>query len=347
MDFQILQLLLRDSLTTGAVYALLGVAIVLVFAVTRVLFIPQGEFVAFAALSLVAFEEGRPPGLAGLLLVLAALAAFSRLLQERKTLTVPRALRIAVFELGLPLAVWVVVRVVAPLNLGVIASIPLTVVMVVLMGAALYRIIFQPLAEASVLVLLIAAFGTHMALLGLGLYFFGPEGFQTQPLIDASFSVGTLRLKAHDLIVLATAAVLMAALAWFFSRSLAGKALRASAVNHIGASLVGIPTARTGLTAFALAAAIGAVSGILIGPVTTIYYDTGFMIGLKGLVAAVLGGFVSYLFTVLAALVLAIVEAAASFWASSFKEVLVFMLILPVLLWRSLAAGHAHHEDED
>ena len=105
---EIFQLLLRDSLTTGAIYALLGVAIVLVFAVTRILFIPEGEFVAFAALSLVAFEEGRPPGLAGLLLVLAGLATSSRLLQERSTLTVLRTLRIAVFELGLPIAVWAV-----------------------------------------------------------------------------------------------------------------------------------------------------------------------------------------------------------------------------------------------
>lgn len=347
MDLQVFQLLLRDSLTTGAIYALLGVAIVLVFAVTRVLFVPQGEFVAFAALSLVAFEEGRVPGLAGLLLTLAVLAGISRLLQERNTLTPSRALRIAAIELGPAAAVWSVVHLIAPLNPGPLASIPLTLTMVVLMGTAIYRIIFQPLAEASVLVLLIAAFGMHMMLLGLGLYFFGPEGFQTQPLIDASFPIGSLRIKVHDLIVLATAAVLMAAMTWFFARFVTGKALRASAVNRIGASLVGIPTERTGLIAFALAAAIGAVSGVLVGPVTTIYYDTGFMIGLKGLAAAVLGGLVSYLFTVLAALALAIVEAAASFWASSYKEVLVFLLILPVLLWRSLAIDQAEFDDED
>ena len=54
MDSTIALLLLRDGLTSGAIYALLGVAIVLVFTVTRVLFVPQGEFVAFAALSMVA-----------------------------------------------------------------------------------------------------------------------------------------------------------------------------------------------------------------------------------------------------------------------------------------------------
>jgi branched-chain amino acid transport system permease protein len=211
---------------------------------------------------------------------------------------------------------------------------------------AVYRIVFQPLQQASVLVLLIAAFGVHMVLLGLGLFFFGPEGFQTLPLRDQTFEVGGLRLKAGDLIVLAAAALLMLALAGLFTRTMAGKALRASAVNRIGASLVGIATARTGVIAFALAAAVGAVSGILIGPVTTVYYDTGFMIGLKGLVAAVLGGLVSFPATVLAALLLAVFESACAFWASGYKEVLVFLLLLPVLLWRSFAAPHEHDDEE-
>lgn len=345
MDLNILLLLGRDGLTTGAVYAMLGVAMVLVFAVTRVLFVPQGEFVAFAALTMVAFEDGRVPGLAGLLLVLALLATVSRLIQSRAALSISAIVRIVAAELVLPSLLWGVVEVLAPMKLGLIVSIPLTIAMVTLIGTAVYRIIFEPLAQASVLVLLIAAFGVHMALLGLGLYFFGPEGFQAQPLSDIAFQLGTLRAKMHDAIVLVTVAALMGALWWFFARTLQGKALRASAVNRTGASLVGISTARTGVIAFALSAAIGAVSGILVGPVTTVYYDTGFMIGLKGLVAAVLGGLVSYPLTVVAALALGLFEAGSAFWASSYKEVLVFMLVLPVLLWRSLMSSHSEDEE--
>jgi len=347
LDPNILLLLLRDALTTGAIYALLGVAFVLVFAVTRVLFVPQGEFVAFAALSIVAFEEGRAPGITGLLLVLGALAAVSRLIQMRHDLSLRSVLGVITLELGLPAALWFAVKLLAPLKLGVIASYSLTVVMVTLMGIAVYRIIFQPLAKASVLVLLIAAFGVHMALLGMGLYFFGPEGYQTQPISNLSIDLAAVPVKLQDIIILTSVAALMMAMWWFFAWSLPGKVLRASAVNRIGASLVGISTERTGVIAFALAAAIGAVSGVLIGPVTTIYYDTGFMIGLKGLVAAVLGGMVSYPLTVLAALLLACFEAAAAFWASSYKEVLVFLLILPVLLWRSIRLPHAQGDDEE
>ena len=346
MDLNILVLLLRDGLTTGAVYAMLGVALVLVFAVTRVLFVPQGEFVAFAALTMVAFDEGRVPGLAGLLLALAVLATVSRLVQSRSELSIRNGLRIVAVELALPLLLWAVVKMLAPMKLGLSVTIPLTIAMLTLIGTAVYRIVFEPLAQASVLVLLIAAFAVHMGLLGLGLYFFGPEGFQSQPLSDVAFQLGALRAKMHDVIVLVTVAALMGGLWWFFGRTLQGKALRASAVNRTGASLVGISTARTGVVAFALAAAIGAVSGILVGPVTTVYYDTGFMIGLKGLVAAVLGGLVSYPLTLVAALGLGLFEAGSAFWASSYKEVLVFLLVLPVLLWRSLVSPHVDGDEE-
>ena len=91
---------------------------------------------------------------------------------------------------------------------------------------------------------------------------------------------------------------------------------------------------------------IGALSGILIGPITTIYYDSGFLIGLKGFVAAIIGGLVSYPLAAVGALLVGLLEAFASFWASAFKEVIVFTLILPVLLLRSLAAPAVEEEKD-
>ena len=122
----------------------------------------------------------------------------------------------------------------------------------------------------------------------------------------------------------------------FFERSIIGKALRATAMNRVGARLMGIPTGLAGDLSFALAALIGAISGLLIAPITTVYYDTGFLIGLKGFVAAIIGGLASYPVALLGALVVGLLEAFSSFWASAFKEVIVFTLIVPVLLWRSL-----------
>ena len=132
----------------------------------------------------------------------------------------------------------------------------------------------------------------------------------------------------------------------FFGHTLTGKALRATAINRLGARLVGIRTTLAGQLAFLMAAMIGAVSGILIVPITTLYYDTGFLIGLKGFVAGIIGGLVSYPLTAIAALLVGIVESFSSFSASNFKEVIVFTLIIPVLVLRSLAAPAVEEEKD-
>ena len=92
-----------------------------------------------------------------------------------------------------------------------------------------------------------------------------------------------------------------------------GKALRATAINRVGARLMGIPTDLSGDVSFALAALIGAVSGLLIAPLTTVYYDTGFLIGLKGFVAAIVGGLASYPLALLGALLVGQLESFSSF----------------------------------
>jgi branched-chain amino acid transport system permease protein len=74
------------------------------------------------------------------------------------------------------------------------------------------------------------------------------------------------------------------------------------------------------------------------------FYDSGFLIGLKGFVAAIIGGLASYPAAAVGALFVGILESFGSFWASAFKEVIVFTLILPILLWRSLASPHAEEE---
>ncbi len=90
---------------------------------------------------------------------------------------------------------------------------------------------------------------------------------------------------------------------------------------------------------------IGAFSGILVAPLTTVYYDSGFLIGLKGFVAAIVGGMVSYPLAALAAVLVGVVESFSTFWASAFKEVIVFTVILPVLLVRSLRSPVAEDEE--
>jgi branched-chain amino acid transport system permease protein len=229
---------------------------------------------------------------------------------------------------------------------GIAVNIALSLLIVAAIGLFLYRIAFQPIAQTSVLVLLIASVGCHLAMQGFGLVFFGAEGQRGPPISNDAFTAGPLRFTGQSIAVYAITVAFIAGLWLFFGFTLTGKALRATAVNRLGARLVGIRTTLSGQIAFLMAALIGANSGILIVPITTLYYDTGFLIGLKGFVAAIIGGLISYPLTAIAALVVGIVEAFSSFYASDFKEVIVFFLILPVLVLRSLAVPAVEEEKD-
>jgi branched-chain amino acid transport system permease protein len=344
MDGMILLFLLQDGLTNGAIYALLGFALVLIFAVTRVILIPQGEFVAYGGLTFALLATGQIPGTAWLLVGFGIAAGAADIWRARRALTGAVMVQHLAGDIALPLAVLALTSALAAPNRSVWLNLALTLAIVAPMGPYLYRIAFQPLADASVLTLLIAAVGVHLAMVGLGLAFFGAEGLRAPALTDATLQLGPLPLTGQTIAVYAVTAFLIVALYVFFGRTLIGKALRATAINRTGARLVGIPTARSGQIAFALASVLGAVAGVLIAPVTTIYYDTGFLIGLKGFVAAIVGAMASYPITAVAAIAVGIVESFASFHLSAYKEVIVFTLIVPVLMWRSFQAPHA---DED
>lgn len=346
MNSTIALFLLQDGVINGAIYALLGVTLVLVFAVTRVIFVPQGEFMTWGALTLASLEAGVTPGTASLLAVLGCCAAVVELIRERSAMTPQRIGVIALRDIAMPIALLLIVNALAPTKPALWLSVLLTLALVIPLGPLVYRLAFQPIADATVLTLFIAAIGVHFAMIGLGLIFFGAEGFRTEPFIAGIFPVGPLMFKGQSLVILAVTAALLGGLWFFFEHSMLGKALRATAINRLGARLVGIPTRATGRIAFALAAAIGALSGTLIGSLTTISYDSGFIISLKGFVAAIAAGLASYPLTVAAAILVGVLESFSAFFASAYKEVIVFSLIIPLLIWRSLVT-HAHDEEEE
>lgn len=347
MNTQIALLLGQDGVTSGAIYALLALSIVLVFSVTRVLLVPQGEFVTFGAMSMAAMQAGQPLRLVWLLLGLAALRLLLRLvevLRGRGRPDMPALSWRDGLELGGALALAALLHAVDLREAPQLLQVAIALLLVVPLGPWLYDLCFRPIASAHGLVLLIVSIALHVVLVGLALMMFGAEGARTRPFSEAVFELGTVRLQAQTLWVLAVTAGLIAALYVGFERTLAGKALQATAVSRLGAQLMGISPTAAGRTSFALAALIGALSGVLIAPVTTLYYDSGFLISLKGFVGAVVGGLASFPVGAAGALGVGLVEAFSTFWASAWKEVVVFTLILPVLLWRSLAAGHREEE---
>jgi branched-chain amino acid transport system permease protein len=345
MDFNTASILALDGLTNGAVYALLALATVLLFTVTRVIFIPQGEFVAFGALTLALLQTGKVPGTVWFLLILAGTAALADVWHGvQRCHGGLRITKAVLRSVAYPIAVSLVALWAAPRGLPLLAQAALTLALVTPFGALIYRLAYESLADASVLVLLIVSVGVHFALVGLGLYFFGAEGFRNPSFWNERFALGPLNVTGQTVIIFCASLALIVMLRLYFDRTLYGKALRATAINRLGARLMGISSVTAGRLSFTMAAFIGALSGLLIGPTTTVFYDSGFLIGLKGFVAAVFAGLSSYPLALAGAIGVGLLESFGSFWASAFKEVIVFGSILPVLLWRSLRAPHGEED---
>ncbi len=339
-------LLLQDGLTSGFIYALLALSILLVFVVTRVLWVPAGDFLVFGALTLALLQQGQVPGtvwLCGALGITTAIVETWRAWRYNDW----RDWKLVVaISLGTPLVIGGLIYFLAASKPALAIQVMLTLALIVPMGFMLYRVAFRPLADKSILILMFVAIAVHYALVGLGLVFFGSEGYRTPPFITGRIDAGFTRISWQLILVIATSAVFMVSLWFFMGRTLWGKALRATAVSRFGARLAGIRTETMGALAFSIAALIGAFSGILIGPVTTLFYDSGFLISLKGFVGTVIAGMASFPIAVLGAIVVGIVESFSSFYASAFKEAIVFALLIPFLLWRSAVEPRSHEAHE-
>jgi branched-chain amino acid transport system permease protein len=197
MSYDIALFLAQDGVTVGAIYALLAIALVLVFTVTRIIFIPQGEFVSYGALTLAALRTERVPGTTWLLLLLAFVVVARELWRAFKGSRQRSTVGGTATLLAVPLVVCALAYVVAPLKLPLWADTALAVAIVLPIGTLLYRLAYEPLEHASVLVLLIASVGVHLALIGLGLAMFGAEGSRTPPFSDFQGQFGPLLVSGR------------------------------------------------------------------------------------------------------------------------------------------------------
>lgn len=346
MTTDLLAILAFDGISNGAVYMLLGLAFVMIFSVTRVIFIPQGDFVAYGALTLATLRAGTMPATVYLIL-LAGLISYLYEINVNKGMRLTALVKRFLVAVGIPIGLACIAYISIQNKSPFIVDALIAIGVISHLGLSTYRIVFQPAQKASMLVLLIMSVALHFVLNGIALFSFGAEGVRLDPMIDATFSWEGLTVQGQAIAILFTASILIAMLAVFFTKTLTGKILRAAAVSRLGCRLMGYRSANAGAITFTLAAAIGAVSGILIAPITTIYYDSGFLIGLKGFVGAIIGGLASYPLTAAGSIFVGLLESAGSFWSSPHKEVIVFLLVIPVLLWRSIVAGPHHEEDHE
>ncbi len=342
MNSNILAMVGQIGLSNGALYALIAIALVLVFCTTKVVFVPIGECVSFGALTLAALDHGRIEPVVWGMVGLGLASGAMRLRCERSELDRRGFLRIVFWHALCP-ALWLILIKALPGSLleraaSSLLVVPFILAAYALVGVYLYELIYRSLLERSVLTLLIVSVALHGLAVGVALILFGAEGARSSIEWGEGIHFGMVRVDGPSLAIFVATCLLIALLSVFFDRTLLGKALRATAVNRLGAQLAAISPAYCGRMAFAIAAAIGSLTGVLLSSTTPVFYDTGFLTGLKGFVAAIIGGLASYPAAATAAVLVGQMESFTSFYASPFKEVLVFTLIVPVLLWRSSRA---------
>jgi branched-chain amino acid transport system permease protein len=200
-------------------------------------------------------------------------------------------------------------------------------------GLFLYRSVIYPIRTAPVFTLILVTFGASIAIRGISLICWG-----TDPRILPPFSkgeaihLGDAVVNIQALWVIGITALMAIALFLFFERTIPGKAFRASSINVLGASLMGIRTGRMGSLAFMLAALLGSLAGAVLTPLMTTSYDIGLALSIKGFVAAIIGGLNKIEGIILGGLALGILEAyGAGLIHSGFKDVIPLLIFLIVL----------------
>jgi len=213
------------------------------------------------------------------------------------------------------------------------AALPMAVAAAVLVALVVEKLAIEPARHAGTVTLIIITIGVSLFLRGLAQLVWG-KGVHRLPAFSSEQPIEFMgaTLLPQSLWVLAGAAVAVAALSAFYGRTLMGKAMLATSYNRLAAQLVGINTRGVLFASFGLAAALGALAGVLIAPIAFTSYDTGIMLGLKGFAAAMLGGLGSFGGAVLGGLVLGLLEGlGAGFVSSAYKDAIAFVVILAVL----------------
>ncbi|MGP1679368.1 MAG: branched-chain amino acid ABC transporter permease [Burkholderiales bacterium] len=220
-------------------------------------------------------------------------------------------------------------------GLPYLLAIPLAIAAAALVGLALEKFAVEPARGASVITLIIITIGASIFLRGLAMVIWDKRFHALKPFSgDAPIAIAGATILPQSLWVLGVTLAIVLALSWFFGRTLLGKAMLATSHNRLAAQLVGINVRMVLFLSFGLSAALGAVAGILIAPITTTSYDVGVMLGLKGFAAAILGGLGSGVGAVVGGLALGIAETmSAGYISSAYKDAIAFVIILAVLFF--------------
>jgi branched-chain amino acid transport system permease protein len=277
---QLLQYLIT-GLTIGSIYAMVAIGFNIIYNVTEIINLAQGEFVMLGGLIMVSLHV----------------------------------------EVGVP----------------ILLAFPATVILVTLVGMLLDRLAISPIRQPSVLTLIIATIAASIIVKGMAMIGWGKNPFDL-PAFSGRTPINFLGavMQPQYFWVIGFLVVTVILLTLFFEKTIIGKAMSACADNPDAASLVGINVKWMILLSFSLSAAIGAVAGITVTPISLMEYDRGAMLAVKGFGAVVLGGLGSFPGAILGGLIMGTIESfGAGLISSGYKDAFALLVLLAVLFFQA------------
>lgn len=221
-------------------------------------------------------------------------------------------------------------------GLPMVPGLLLAVAGVALVAMLVERFGLRPSRSHHELVLIFLTVGISIILRGAMKLIWGKNRMALPPLTsDDPITILGASVLPQALWIMGLTVVAIGVLTWFFYRTSLGLSMRAVASNPTAAAVVGIPAGRIRLTSYAVAGALGGLAGVLVTPITTLNYDVGVLLGLKGFAAAILGGFGSFPGAILGGVGLGLLESlSAGYLSSAYKDVVAFVVLLLVLFIR-------------
>jgi len=209
----------------------------------------------------------------------------------------------------------------------------MTMIAVMATGIMMERFAIFPAKNASVLTMIIITIACSILLKGAAMYGWGKDPFTLPPFTDRKpFVFMGAAVFPQSIWVVVTTLVVVFFLTMFFKRTKFGKAMIASSDNRDAAQLMGIDVKTMVMLSFGLSAAIGAVAGMVITPISLMEYDRGALLGLKGFGAAVLGGLGHFYGAVVAGFTVGLIESfCAGLVSSGYKDAAGLLVLLLVL----------------
>ena len=276
---QLIQYLIT-GLTVGSIYAMVAIGFNIIYNVTEIINLAQGEFVMLGGLVMVFLHV----------------------------------------TVGLP----------------ILLAFPFTIIIVTLVGMLLDRLAIRPIRQPSVLTLIIATIAASIIIKGIAMFIWGKDPFDL-PAFTGRTPINFLGaiIQPQYFWVIGFLIITVILLTLFFEKTIIGKAMSACADNPDAASLVGINVKWMIMLSFSLSAAIGAVAGITVTPISLMEYDRGAMLAIKGFGAVILGGLGSFPGAILGGLIIGTIESfGAGLISSGYKDAFALIVMLAVLFFK-------------